>query len=157
MSQSGNPDLPGPNPGALASLSAVAPDPNVDRAGYLAHQVALNRLLGSPLYPTPEADLRSMAERVASRSYHPAGAARQMAAGRGSPNRRPALRQVTCPTLVIHGSDDPLMPPVCGQDTADNVPNAWFLRINGMGHDLPDQLTGILAAAIAANCARANA
>ena len=155
MSHNGNPELPGPNPDALAKLSAVAPDPSVDHAAYLAHQVSLNQALGSPLYPTPEEDLRRMAGQVADRAYYPIGSARQMAAGRGSPDRREALRRVTCPTLVIHGSDDPLMPPICGQDTADSVPNAWFLRINGMGHDLPDQLTDVFVASIAANCARA--
>lgn len=154
MSQSGNPDMPGADPAAMARLAAVAPDPNVDREGYLAHQVSLNQALGSPRYPTSEAELRRIAGQVADRAYYPVGAARQMAAGRGAPDRRAALRQLTCPALVIHGSDDPLMPVICGQDTADNVPGAWFLRIDGMGHDLPGQLTGIFVAAIAANCAR---
>lgn len=157
MSQSGNPDLPGSDPAALAKLAAVAPDPKVDREGYLAHQVSLNRTLGSPAYPAPEAELRRMAGMVADRAYYPPGAARQLAAGRGAPDRRPALRRLTCPTLVIHGSDDPLIPPICGQDTADNVPGAWFLQLGGMGHDLPAQLTGIIAAAIGANCARVSA
>ena len=128
MSQSGNPDLPGSDPAALAKLAAVAPDPQVDREGYLAHQVSLNRTLGSPAYPAPEAELRRMAGLVADRAYYPPGAARQLAAGRGAPDRRPALRKVTCPTLVIHGSNDPLMPPICGLDTADNIPNAWYLQ-----------------------------
>ena len=154
MSQSGNPEMPGAEPAALAKLAAVAPDPKRDREAYLAHQVSLNQALGSPAYPTPEAELRRMAGLSADRAYAPAGAARQLAAGRGAPDRRPDLRQIACPALVIHGSEDPLIPPICGQDTADNVPGAWFLRINGMGHDLPDQLTGIFAAAIAENCAR---
>ena len=154
MSQSGNPDLPGSNPAALAKLSAVAPDPGVDREAYLAHQVSLNQVLGSPAYPTPEAELRRVAALVADRAYYPVGAARQMAAGRAAPDRRPALRELDLPTLVIHGTDDPLMPAICGQDVADNVPDSWFLRINGMGHDLPDQLTDVFVAAIAANCAR---
>ncbi len=156
MSQTGNPDMPRSNPAALASLAAIASNPAADREGYIAHQVALNRALGSPLYPASEADLRSMAARTADRSYNPAGAARQLAAGRGAPDRRGALSQLAIPALVIHGSDDPLIPAVCGQDTADAIPGAWFLRINGMGHDLPEQLTGLIAANIAANCARAN-
>lgn len=157
MSQSGNPALPGSDPKALAKLAAIAPDPAADREGFLAHQVSLNRTLGSPAYPAPEAELRRMAGLVADRAYYPPGAARQLAAGRGAPDRRAALRLVTCPTLVIHGSVDPLMPPICGQDTADNVPNAWFLQLGGMGHDLPEELHGIIAAAITANCARAAA
>jgi pimeloyl-ACP methyl ester carboxylesterase len=155
MSQSGNPDLPGSSPEALAKLSAIAPDPATDREGYIGHQVSLNRVLGSPAYPAPEDTLRQTAALVADRNYYPPGAARQLAAGRSAPDRRPGLRQLSLPVLVIHGSDDPLMPPVCGQDTADNVPNAWFLQINGMGHDLPEPLLDLFVANIVANCARA--
>ena len=156
MSQNGNPDLLASDPAVLAKLAEVAPDPKEDREGYLAHQVSLNRTLGSPAYPAPEAELRHLAGLAADRAYYPPGAARQLAAGRGAPDRRAALRQLNCPTLVIHGSDDPLIPAVCGQDTADNVPGAWYLQLGGMGHDLPAQLTGIIAAAIVANCARAS-
>lgn len=154
MSQTGNPELPGSDPQALARLSAVAPDPKVDREAFLCHQVALNQVLGSPDYPTPEPELRRIAGLAADRAYYPVGAARQLAAGRASTDRRAALRQLSVPALVIHGSDDPLMPAICGDDTASNIPGAWYLRISGMGHDLPDQLSGIIAAAITENCAR---
>lgn len=154
MTQSGNPELPGARPAALAKLSAVAPDPKADREAYLQHQVELNQNLGSPDYPTPEPELRRMAALAADRAYNPAGAARQLAAGRGSADRSSELRKLSVPTLVIHGAEDPLMSVVCGEDLADSVPGAWFLRINGMGHDLPEQLSGIFVAAIAENCAR---
>jgi pimeloyl-ACP methyl ester carboxylesterase len=52
-------------------------------------------------------------------------------------NRKPALASVTVPTLVIHGSDDPLVQLACGQDTADAIPGAELLVIEGMGYDLP--------------------
>jgi pimeloyl-ACP methyl ester carboxylesterase len=56
---------------------------------------------------------------------------------RAQENRKAALASVTVPTLVIHGSEDPLVPPACGQDTADAIPGAELLVIEGMGHDLP--------------------
>jgi len=154
MSQSGNPDMPGASPDALAKLAAVAPDPRVDREGYLVHQVTLNQVLGSPAYPTSEADLRAISALCADRAFDPAGAARQLAAGRGATDRRPALRLLSVPTLVIHGADDPLIPAVCGQDIADAVSGAWFLRINGMGHDLPEALFGLFTTMLLSNCAR---
>lgn len=157
MSQTGNPDLPGSQPAALAALAAVAPDPASDREGYLRHQVALNRALGSPAYPADEAELRRMAALAADRAYYPAGAARQLAAGRGAPDRRAALGALSVPALVIHGADDPLIPVEAGEDTASAIPGAWFLRIHGMGHDLPDPLAGLFATAIAENAARARA
>lgn len=155
MSQSGNPEMPGSDPAALARLAAVAPDPAKDPEAFLRHQVDLNRTLGSPLYPVPEADLRAFAAAAAARSYYPVGSARQLAASRGAPDRRPALQRLAVPALVIHGADDPLIKAVCGQDVAANIPGAWLLLISGMGHDLPEALHDVLAANIAANAARA--
>ena len=52
-------------------------------------------------------------------------------------NRKPALSFLTAPTLVIHGSEDPLVPVEGGIDTAEAIPGAQLLIIEGMGHDLP--------------------
>jgi pimeloyl-ACP methyl ester carboxylesterase len=59
------------------------------------------------------------------------------------------------PTIVIHGADDPLILPACGQDTAASIPDAEFMLVQGMGHDLPDALYSVVIAAIdrTASCA----
>jgi pimeloyl-ACP methyl ester carboxylesterase len=53
------------------------------------------------------------------------------------PDRRKALASVTVPTLVIHGTDDPVVPVEAGRDTAGAIPGARLMLIEGMGHDLP--------------------
>ena len=68
------------------------------------------------------------------------GTARQIAAMAVAGDRRARLANITVPTLVIHGTDDPLIPPACGQDTALSIPNAVYLPIDGMGHDLPREV-----------------
>ena len=156
MTQSGNPALPPSNPEALAMLARRAPDPFGAREEYLDHQVLLNRTIGSPAYPVPEANLRSMAARTAERAWNPLGPARQLVAARASPDRTPALRALRVPTLVIHGADDPLILPECGDDLARTIPQAWLLKPGGMGHDLPVELTGLFVATILANAERAN-
>lgn len=155
MSDSGNPDLPPSTPAALLALATPAPDPRMDEEGYLLHSIALNRALGSPAYPTPEPDLRAFATKAARRSYNPAGNARQFAAARGGPDRRPALGRLRQPTLVIHGADDPLLTVDGGQDVVRHVPGAWLLVLSGMGHDMPDELTDIFVSTISANTRRA--
>jgi pimeloyl-ACP methyl ester carboxylesterase len=60
------------------------------------------------------------------------------------------LPRITAPTLVIHGTADPLIPFACGEDTARRIPGATLLPIEGMGHDLPTEpvrriLTALLA------------
>jgi len=155
MSQNGNPEMPGTSAEAMAVLATPAPDPASDWEGYLAHQVNLNRVLGSPIYPTPEEELRALSALAAERSFDPAGAGRQLAAARAIPDLRPALRQLDVPALVIHGADDPLLSHVHGQDIAEAIPGAWYLKVHGMGHDLPPQLFDLFERAISANCARA--
>jgi pimeloyl-ACP methyl ester carboxylesterase len=155
MTQSGNPDLPPSDPAALAILSKRSPDPKQDREAFLSHQVALNRALGSPAYPAPEAELRAFAALAADRAYNPAGPARQLAAARGAPDRRPQLRQLSVPTLVVHGGDDPLFPPECGTDLARSIAGSWLLEPGGMGHDLPAELIDLFVNTTGTNCARA--
>ncbi|MBV1687308.1 alpha/beta hydrolase [Novosphingobium sp. G106] len=155
MTQSGNPDLPPSDPGALAILSKRAPDPQEDREAFLSHQAALNRALGSPDYPAPESELRAFAALAADRAYNPAGPARQLAAARGAPDRRPQLRALSVPALVVHGRNDPLFPPECGTDLARSIPGSWLLEPGGMGHDLPAELIDLFVETVRANCARA--
>ena len=78
-----------------------------------------------------------MAGEAFDRAFDPAGVARQMSAIQRDPPRGAALAQVTTPAFVIHGSADPLVPAPCGRATADALPSARWLLIEGMGHDLP--------------------
>ncbi|MDB5695949.1 MAG: alpha/beta hydrolase, partial [Sphingomonas bacterium] len=62
---------------------------------------------------------------------------------------RPRLKTITAPTLVIHGTDDPLVPLAGGRDTAASIPGARLEEIAGMGHDLPPALIGRIVGLIA--------
>ena len=44
------------------------------------------------------------------------------------------LRASDCPLLVIHGSDDPLVPVDHGETSAKLAPNGRFERLDGAGH-----------------------
>lgn len=71
------------------------------------------------------------------RSPPKGGGTRQFAALETSGDREPLLAELTVPTLVIHGSKDTLIAPSGGQRTAEVIPNATYLEIEEMGHDLP--------------------
>jgi pimeloyl-ACP methyl ester carboxylesterase len=62
---------------------------------------------------------------------------RQLVAILTQENRVPALTKVAMPTLVVHGTSDPLVPVEAGKDTANAIPGAELILIEGMGHDLP--------------------
>jgi pimeloyl-ACP methyl ester carboxylesterase len=156
-STTGNPRLPGPTDTALAVLNSHGPDPRTDLEGFLDHAVASARAVGSPLYPADEAALREHALSGFRRCHYPLGYARQYAAIVAAPDRRPRLRTITAPTLVIHGADNPLVRVEAGQDTAAHIPGAQLLAIPGMGHDIPVPLHGMIIEAIAALAGRARA
>ncbi len=111
--------------------------------------IKVSRAIGSPAYPAEEARLKDRIARDFARSFHPTGAARQLAAIIDDGDRRKRLKAVTAPTLVIHGADDPLVPVEGGRDTAASIPGAQLKVIPGMGHDLPLQLVDEVADAIA--------
>jgi pimeloyl-ACP methyl ester carboxylesterase len=148
MSSTGNPGLPSARPEAMAALTApIAPD--ADLTAILERGAAISKAIGSPAYPADPARLRANIERDYRRSFHPTGAARQMAAIVADGDRRARLKGVAAPTLVIHGADDPLVPVEGGRDTAATIPGATILEIPGMGHDLPLPLVDTIADAIA--------
>jgi pimeloyl-ACP methyl ester carboxylesterase len=55
-------------------------------------------------------------------------------------SRTAALRGVRVPALVLHGSEDKLIDASGGRRTAEAIPGARFVLIEGMGHDYPPQL-----------------
>lgn len=134
MSSTGNPALPPPTPEAMAVL--LKPPP-VDRADHIEKSVASSRVLNGPAYPIDEDMVREKAGKAFDRGLSPAGTARQLAAVLTSGSRKEALKSVTVPALVIHGNADHLVPVEGGIDTAEAIPGAELLIIEGMGHDLP--------------------
>ncbi|WP_240149400.1 alpha/beta fold hydrolase [Asaia sp. As-1742] len=57
----------------------------------------------------------------------------------------------------MHGLDDPLVPPTCGEDTAQSIPNAEWMPVAGMGHDIPAPLHSTIIDAIERTARRGNA
>ncbi len=102
------------------------------------------RLIGSPAYPYPEAELRALVKRNVDRSYDPTGFARQVLAVAASTRRYRLLSQISAPTLVLHGDADILIPAAGGRDTSRRIPGARLQIIPGMGHDLAPGLIPIL-------------
>ena len=151
MSSTGEPDLPPPTPEALAVLTTPAP---TDREGYIGSSVEGWKVLSGPKFPPDEKLLREHAGLKFDRGLHPAGVARQMAAILASGGRRESLKSVTTPTLVIHGDADPLVPVEGGVDTADAIPGAELIIMEGMGHNLPDELWPQLIDAIVIHSSR---
>ena len=134
MSTTGNPRIPPPTREAAAMLMAAPP---ATRDEYIARFAQTWKILRVGSFPDDEARDRSRAERNFERGLNPAGVGRQLRAILASGSRKERLRTVRAPTLVIHGTVDPLVRPEGGKDTAASIPGAKLLMVEGMGHALP--------------------
>jgi pimeloyl-ACP methyl ester carboxylesterase len=134
MSTTGNPKVPGPTREASALLMAP---PVTTRDEFIVRFAQTWKLLRVGSFPQDEALDRDRAIRTFERGLHPAGVGRQLRAILASGSRKERLAKVKAPTLVIHGTVDPLVRPEGGKDTAASIPGAKLLMIEGMGHALP--------------------
>ncbi len=144
-----------PEPYALRALFAPAPN-TAEEAGL--HVERLFTLIGSKAWPSDVERLRAIGAEAYARGMNPRGFLRHFAAVMASGDRRPKLRDVEAhvPTLVIHGSKDPMFPLSAGRKLAELMHGTW-LPVAGMGHDMPAPLWPTLVAAIARHAERADA
>ena len=143
MTTSGARSLPQPRMAVRQALlkrprSAAADD-------VVAHLEHLLHLIGSPGYRPDAALLRQRLQASVQRAWRPAGTARQLVAIAADGDRSALLGRISAPTHVIHGADDPLVPPAAGHDLARKIHGATLDMVPGMGHDLPLALLPRLA------------
>ncbi len=154
MSSTGNPALPQAAQDVMAMMLRPAPDPRSDHEAFVAHRIAFARRIAGKEFD--EAAHRDIVLAELGCGHDPAGTARQLAAMVAAGDRRARLATIKAPTLVVHGSDDPLILPACGQDTAVSIPGADYLPIDGMGHDIPAERDAAIIAAIDRNARKAS-
>jgi pimeloyl-ACP methyl ester carboxylesterase len=152
MSTTGRADLPQPKPEAMKLLMTPSPE---ERDAYIEYSVNLWRVLHGSGFPFDEEEIREMAAKGYDRSFYPQGVNRQLVGILASGSRKDKLASVNVPTQVIHGGDDPLVPLEGGKDTAESIPGAELLIIEGMGHELPPEAWPQIIDAISANADKA--
>lgn len=137
MSTTGNPRLPPPTREAAALLTAAPP---MTKADYIKRFGETWTLLRAGSFPEDEARDAERAELTFARGLNPAGVGRQLRAILASGSRKARLGKLKVPTLVIHGTVDPLVRPEAGRDTAASIPGAKLVMIERMGHAVPRAL-----------------
>ena len=133
-------------PSVLRGLLRKVPE-NEDAA--IEHVLRIYSSMAGSRYAPDLQVTRERFQLAAQRGYTPQGFLRHLAAILTSGSRRHLLEQLDLPCLVLHGCDDPLIPLAGGRATAQAIPNARFMEIEGMGHDLPHELYGDLAKEVA--------
>ena len=153
FSSNNQPLLPPPGPRQLRAVTARPKD--TSRDGIIANAVNATRIIGSPGYPQPQEKLVAGAVAGYDRAYYPAGVARHFAAIMGSGSLLDYDRQITAPTVVIHGSADKLMRPAGGRAVANAIRRSRLVLFKGMAHDLPEPLWDDIVSELRATFAEA--
>ncbi len=150
-STTGAPDVGHPTREALTALLESGAE---GRAAVIEQDMRKRKAWATPGEVDDE-ELRDFFARIYDRSYHPPGNSRQLGAVLTAANREPLLARLDVPTLVVHGDADPLVAVDGGRRTAEVVPGAELLILEGMAHDLPARYWGPIIEAITSLAARA--
>lgn len=137
---SGGEELPGMTDDLRAFFGEHAPPDYTDRGAMIENTVTVLRQFEGPEY-FDEQWVRATAARVFDRTRDMASSEQNhMLMPAGDP---PDIRMsdIGAPTLVIHGSADPLFPIAHGEALAGQIPDATLLTIDGMGHQPPPPAT----------------
>ena len=110
--------------------------PPADKAERVAWVVELDRLFTGHRYPFDDEASRSVAELEVERCWYPESG-HGPAVG-ASPSRLDSLGKINVPTLVVHGTADPVFPVEHALALADGVPGAYLWLVDGLGHEVPD-------------------
>ena len=125
-----------------------------DRDGYIEASVRTWRIIGSPGFPSTEDVVRRRAAETFDRGVSAAATGRQMLAVLTQPNRTRDLGRITVPTLVVHGLSDRMVHVSGGRATSLAIPRSDLLLIDGLGHDIPEDLWPTLVRAVRRNADR---
>ncbi len=85
------------------------------------------------------------------KGYNSNASQQHQAAVMASGSRYEHLKNLSLPTLIVHGKEDPFIPIAHGQKCASIILDADSLWVEGMGHDIPDELTEVVTSKIMAN------
>jgi pimeloyl-ACP methyl ester carboxylesterase/SAM-dependent methyltransferase len=115
--------------------SASLPDPS-DRSAVVDYLVDYDRRLSGPS-SFDEPRVRRLVERVVERSRDMAASLTNHGLLEDGAAPRGGIAKVEAPTLVVHGTADPLFPYGHAEALARELPDASLLPLPGVGHQMP--------------------
>lgn len=144
--------LPGPSEEFMRFVGEVQVDWS-KRDSVVEYLVDYMRVLAGGVRPFAETAWRELVARDVERARDFAAAQNHdLLHGEGRP--RPPLSAIAAPTLVMHGTADPMFPVEHGAALAEEIPGATLVRLDGAGHGVDRADWEAIAEAIVAHTAR---
>jgi pimeloyl-ACP methyl ester carboxylesterase len=138
----------------VIKLAFNAPAKDASPEEKLAFEVRNISIINGPNFLPPVEHLRRRAQELTARSDYPQGTLRQFDAILGTGSLLSYMRKITAPTVVVHGSKDPMVRPRNGRNLARVIDGARYVVVDGMGHDLPEPVWRPVVEALTENFAR---
>jgi pimeloyl-ACP methyl ester carboxylesterase len=132
-------------------LAFNAPGRDAPPEDKLANEVRNISIFNGPNFLPPVDELRRRVEELTARSDYPQGMLRQFDAILGTGSLMRYTRCITAPTVVLHGSEDPMVRPRNGRAVARAIKHARYVVVDGMGHDLPEPVWRPIVEALTEN------
>ena len=143
-----DPDLPPASAEVMAEFGAVSEPDWSDRSAVMEYLVTQERLCTSKSRPVAEEFIRELARRTVDRAVSIASMNNHFLLATGDDLARRRLAGITAPTLVIHGTEDPVFPIAHGAALAGDIPGARLLELEQTGHELPPAVWDTVVPAI---------
>jgi pimeloyl-ACP methyl ester carboxylesterase len=130
-------DLPPMSEDASAEFGALSPPDWSDRDAVVDYIVAQERLCSSKSRPVAEEFIRELATRTVDRAVSIASMDNHFVLDPDDSDAPEQPAEITAPTLVVHGTEDPRFPIAHGAALAGDIPGARLLTLEHTGHELP--------------------
>jgi pimeloyl-ACP methyl ester carboxylesterase len=141
-------DLPPMTDEGRAAFAAISEPDWSDRAAVIDYLTEEWRACAGRSRPFDEEETRALCERALDRTTNIESSMRNHYLAEGTARWRERLPELDVPTLVIHGSEDPVFPLGHGVALSREIPGAELLALEGMGHELPRRDWDVAVAAI---------
>ena len=120
-------------------MEAIIESMKLNTEGKYEDALVVNyRVLSGSRFPFNEEKFRAQAKDVIAHGYNPFPG--HGAAVGQSPHREVRLSEIEIPTLVIHGTEDAILPYDHGKALADGIKNSELMTLEGVGHEIPEEL-----------------
>lgn len=116
-----------------------------DQQSFEDHALAVAKASAGSRYPVDEAWFRRTFRLAHARGIWPSGDNRHVLAMMATGDRSAYCRRIRVPTLIVHGTEDPMVPLEEARMTAELIPGAQFVPIEGLGHEFTPEFARTLS------------